>query len=221
MIFARLIRDRSILEPFALWVENTKLKFFAPPDPAHVSHSIVNCQNDYAQDAPHIEVATTTPEALLSKYDLKTVPLMKLDIEGAEINVIPHMLENAIHVRQLLVEFDEMNFPSERSKKNVEDTDRMLKYGRVSVSLFRWQIEFSLRAPLTLLTAPPLRRTDCAAPGLGCKVPRSPAHPCRCTETRRENHEETSSNWIFDRVVYTHRCNGAEQLRRHVEDRSQ
>jgi FkbM family methyltransferase len=123
----KIDRESLILEPFALWVENKKLKFFAPPDPAHVSHSIVNCQNDYAQDAPHIEVSTTTPEALLSKYDLKAVPLMKLDIEGAEIDVIRHMVENAIHVRQLLVEFDEMNFPSERSKKNVEDTDRMLK----------------------------------------------------------------------------------------------
>lgn len=116
-----------VLEPFALWVENTTLRFFAPRNPADVSHSIVNFQNDYAQDTAHIEVATTTLEALLAKYGVKTVPLLKLDVEGAEATVIRNMVERAIPIRQLLVEFDEMNCPSERSKKTVEDTDRMLR----------------------------------------------------------------------------------------------
>ena len=76
---------------------------------------------------PHIEVTATTLEALLAKYQLKTLPLMKLDIEGAEIAVIQQMLEKSIYPRQLLVEFDEMNFPSGRPKKNVEETDGILR----------------------------------------------------------------------------------------------
>ena len=116
-----------ILEPSALWVENTRLKFYAPPNPEHVSHSIINFQNNYAQNSPHIEVLAATPEALLDKYGLKAIQLMKLDIEGAEVDVINHMLEKSILPRQLLVEFDEMNCPSDRSKRNVEITDRLLR----------------------------------------------------------------------------------------------
>jgi len=122
----KIAKNSLILEPSALWVENTKLKFFAPVNPEHVSHSIVNYQNDYAQTTSHIEVAAITPETLLARHQLNAVPLIKLDIEGAEKDVIRRLLEKSIHVRQVLVEFDEMSFPSYRSKKNVEDTDRIL-----------------------------------------------------------------------------------------------
>lgn len=124
---SKIAKDSLMLEPSALWVENTTLKFFAPTDPGHVSHSIVNYQNNYSQETSHIEVAAITLEALFEKYRLTSVPLMKFDIEGAEIEVIRHMLEKSIHPRQLLVEFDEMHYPSGRSKKNVEATDRLLR----------------------------------------------------------------------------------------------
>lgn len=120
-------KDSLILEPLALWVEITKLKFFAPPNPDHVSHSIINFQNNYSQSTAHIEVPTITPEALLEKYQLETVQLMKLDIEGAEVNVIKHMLEKSILPRQILIEFDELNVPSTRAKTNAEVTDKALR----------------------------------------------------------------------------------------------
>ena len=66
-------------------------------------------------------------QALLAKYGLKSLPLIKLDIEGAEIEVIRNLAEKSIRPRQLLVEFDEMNFPSGRSKKNVEESDKLLR----------------------------------------------------------------------------------------------
>jgi FkbM family methyltransferase len=116
-----------ILEPFALWVEETRLRFFAPPNPDHVSHSIVNYQNGYSMDSPYIEVPAITPEVLLGRHGLSKIALMKMDIEGAEIQVIPHLLEKAIFPRQILVEFDEMSVPSGRSKKKIEDTDSLLR----------------------------------------------------------------------------------------------
>jgi FkbM family methyltransferase len=113
------------LEPSALWIENTRLKFYAPQNPDHVSHSITNLQG--SQSAKHIEVTAVTLETLIEKYDLATIPLLKLDIEGAEVKVIQRALEKCIFPRQLLVEYDEMNFPSDLSKKNAEDTDRALR----------------------------------------------------------------------------------------------
>jgi hypothetical protein len=116
-----------VLEPSALWVEATTLKFFAPSDASHVSHSIVNYQNNYSQDSSYIEVPATTLEDLIAKHGLETLPLMKIDIEGAEIEVIKDMMAKSIHPRQLLVEFDEMNCPSARSRKNVKDVDEVLR----------------------------------------------------------------------------------------------
>jgi FkbM family methyltransferase len=121
------ITEHSLhLETSALWTQNTTLKFFAPSNPDHVSHSIVNFQNNYVEHTPHIEVVATTLETLLAKFDLMTVPLMKLDIEGAEIAVIQQMLDTTIRPRQLLVEFDQLSCPSKRSKQDVEATNRRL-----------------------------------------------------------------------------------------------
>jgi FkbM family methyltransferase len=124
----REITNESLtLERSALWVENAKLKFFAPPNPHHVSYSVVNYQNNYSQETPHIEVEGITLEALFAKYHLHAIPLVKFDIEGAEIPVIQYMLNKSLHPRQVLVEFDEMNSPSDRSKQNVEEIDRLLR----------------------------------------------------------------------------------------------
>jgi FkbM family methyltransferase len=124
---AKIAKGALILEPSALWIENTTLKFFAPGNPAHVSHSITNLHNDFVSSSPHIEVPAITPESLFEKYELNTVPLMKLDIEGAEVAVIKHMMNTAILPRQLLIEFDEMNYPSDRSKQNAEAMDASLR----------------------------------------------------------------------------------------------
>ena len=64
------------LERYAIWTEHTKLKFFAPVNPLHVSYSITNFQNNYQQDSlfEHIEVKTTTLESLLRQYSLNNLP---------------------------------------------------------------------------------------------------------------------------------------------------
>ena len=124
----RTIADDSlVLEPSALWIENTRLKFYAPQNLEHVSHSIVNLHNSSAPNAGHIEVCAITLDSLIDKYRLGAIPLMKLDIEGAEGKVIESALGECIYPRQLLVEFDEMNIPSDRSKKTAEATDRLLR----------------------------------------------------------------------------------------------
>ena len=115
--------------PKALWNERTTLKFYLPPNKDHVSHSIVNYQNDYSTDTDFVEVESTTVLELLD--GVKTpLALMKLDIEGAEIEVISHMLESKVYPTQLLVEFDEMNHPSAKGKSRIENAYQLLiKHG--------------------------------------------------------------------------------------------
>lgn len=93
--------------PIALSNTCETLKFFAPENNAHQSYSAVydNTRNE------HIEVnAITINQVLLHNHlDKKNVELIKLDIEGSELNVIESILKHKIFPRQLLVEFDDLN----------------------------------------------------------------------------------------------------------------
>ncbi|MER8578398.1 FkbM family methyltransferase [Mesorhizobium sp. M0965] len=107
--------SQLLLIPKALWVEETSLKFFAPSDPKHVSHSIIDFQNNYQMTGTHIQVSTVTVEMICRDYSLTTLPLLKLDIEGAEVDVLKHMVLGKVRPSQILVEFDELTHPSKRS----------------------------------------------------------------------------------------------------------
>lgn len=101
----------------ALWNEDGAVKFFAPKNDRHVSHSIVNFQNSYSNDTPSIEVASCTISSLakLAEIDLSCIKLLKLDVEGAEIEIIAtlnELISKGFRPSQIALEFDEFNEPS-------------------------------------------------------------------------------------------------------------
>lgn len=104
--------DNLVLVEKALWVEATELRFFLPKNVEHVSHSIVNFQNDHRNDTAFIEVESITLGDLMAALKIDSIDLLKLDIEGAELEVLVNMLESAIYPKQILVEFDELSQPS-------------------------------------------------------------------------------------------------------------
>lgn len=116
-----------VLEPKALWTEQTTLKFFMPADPRHVSHSITNYQNDYASDGAAIEVPSTTLKAVIEDHGIGRLQILKLDIEGAEISVLNHMLADHIKPVQLLIEFDELMLRTKKALARWKDMDRKLR----------------------------------------------------------------------------------------------
>ena len=111
--------DRVRLVPKALWTNNDRVRFYSPPQKEHVSHSIIDYQNDYSQKAAFLEVLATTLERLILDHGISLVPLIKLDIEGAEIEVIMDFLNQGIYPSQILVEYDELNKPSLRGKRRI------------------------------------------------------------------------------------------------------
>ena len=105
---------------------NKKLKFFSPPDKNHVSHSLNNWQNNYSEVGNYIYVNTISIKKILIDYNLEKIELLKLDIEGAEIEVIESIMKSKIFPSQICVEFDELHLINEKSSKRFIQTYNLL-----------------------------------------------------------------------------------------------
>jgi len=69
---------------------------------------LITSKNKYFETTRKIQVATVTLKKILQTFKIKNVELIKLDIEGAEIDVIENIIKNAIFPNQILVEFDDL-----------------------------------------------------------------------------------------------------------------
>ena len=105
--------------PKAIWVSDLPVRFYSPPIAEHVSHSILNYQNNYSVDTPYIEVEAITMKQIIEGESLQDIPLLKLDIEGAEVEVIINFLNEGIFPEQILVEFDELHVPSLKARQRI------------------------------------------------------------------------------------------------------
>lgn len=94
--------------PRAVWSTDGVLDLYAPRDPSFVSYSALNLQ----RTSERIQVQACTLESLVREFGITPRPaLLKLDIEGAEHQVLRAMLRTQIRPEQLLVEFDQVNQP--------------------------------------------------------------------------------------------------------------
>jgi FkbM family methyltransferase len=89
--------------PIGIWSEDKQMKFFPPSNPQHVSHSLLNLQ----KTVDYIEVECKRLRNIMSILGHKKITLMKLDIVGAEYEVIDSLIQDKIFPDILLIEFDE------------------------------------------------------------------------------------------------------------------
>jgi FkbM family methyltransferase len=75
--------------------------FLPPANPAHVSHTMIARQSA----APSRELPVKRMRTFMSELQQARVDLLKMDIEGAEYDVIQDLIASGIVVKQLLVEF--------------------------------------------------------------------------------------------------------------------
>lgn len=88
--------------PLGVWSEDAELKFFAPSNPAHVSHSAVNSQGTEG----YFVAECRSVRSFMKELGHDRVDLLKLDIEGAEVAVVADLLSNGPLPKVLCVEFD-------------------------------------------------------------------------------------------------------------------
>jgi FkbM family methyltransferase len=89
--------------PVGWWDAKDELQFYAPRDPSHVSHSVMNLQGTDT----FFTAAVDTVAALGTAAGDEDIDLIKMDIEGAETRVIRSILRNGIKPSVLCVEFDQ------------------------------------------------------------------------------------------------------------------
>ena len=78
------------------------LKFYKQTNPDYVSQSLV--PNMFGQDYDEVEVDTI--KNIMQNYKHDKIDLLKLDIEGSEIDVLNQMLDDEIYPKYLCIEFD-------------------------------------------------------------------------------------------------------------------
>lgn len=116
---------------------NRKAKFYFPKDPKHVSCSIVNIQKTDS----FIEVDFKTLDFIKKDLNIDKIDLLKLDIEGAEYQVIDYLLKYNHKVKVLCVEFDEVfnQLDSNFKSRIKEYVIKLMEFGYVPVYVTLYQ----------------------------------------------------------------------------------
>lgn len=93
---------------FAVGGDDGQARFFLPENPLHVSHTLVAPAHTHAGA---IEVQVRRLSTIMRELGHATIDVLKMDIEGAEYDVLDDILGQQLPVRQILVEFHH-RFPS-------------------------------------------------------------------------------------------------------------
>jgi len=105
-----------------LWNCQTELKFYHQTNPKYVSQSFIN--NMFGSE--YNIVKTTTIKDIMAENEHNRIDLLKLDIEGAEIEVLNNMLDDRIFPKYLCVEFDLYLKQKDTQNKTQNVVDRLL-----------------------------------------------------------------------------------------------
>lgn len=94
-------------------------RFFPPVNPSHISHSLLERAET---DERAIDVQVRRLSTIMRECGHEALDVLKMDIEGAEYEVLDDILDQGLPVRQILVEFHH-RFP----RMGVERTRRAIQ----------------------------------------------------------------------------------------------
>lgn len=93
---------RFRMHPFGVASFDGNAWFHPPDNPAHVSHTMLRRMTT---DRPAVEVPVKRLVTIMQELGHQKIDLLKMDIEGAEYDVLRDMIRSEIRPHQILVEF--------------------------------------------------------------------------------------------------------------------
>lgn len=95
------------------------IRFYEPANPAHISHSVVRHGRTRGS---YVEVEVRRLETLMAELGHDDLDVLKLDVEGAEYEVLDALIAGGPRPTQLLVEFHHHldAFPVRRSRATID-----------------------------------------------------------------------------------------------------
>lgn len=126
------------------------IDLLAPEDPRHVSFSSPLLRASKLDEAPtRLSCKTISVQDALRESHSQIPSVVKLDIEGAALEALSGMLGAKIHPSQIIVEIEELDFPSLRNYQRARQILRLLKSGGyVLVSREKSDFTFVLKTHL-------------------------------------------------------------------------
>ncbi len=101
---------RFHFEPVGIGATTTSAVFYLPKNKNHVSGSITLQKN--VEETNQVVVALKNIEDIIASHQHTHIDVLKMDIEGAEYDVLPSIFSSKTPIHQLLLEFHERLFPN-------------------------------------------------------------------------------------------------------------
>jgi FkbM family methyltransferase len=98
----KLLPNKIFFFDYGIASHDGTVMFYPPENPEHVSCSVIKKQ---ATESLAFKVPVKRLSTILSEFNHKQIDILKMDIEGAEYDVIKDILASKIIIKQLLVEF--------------------------------------------------------------------------------------------------------------------
>jgi len=135
-------------QPIGVWSENQVMKFYPPKNPVHVSHSLLNLQ----KTVDYIEVDCKKISTIMLSLGHEKITLLKLDIEGAEYQVVESLINDNIYPNILLIEFDEGNNCLDNNWLiRIENTiKKLISVGYILTNLDGWNATFIKESEISM-----------------------------------------------------------------------
>lgn len=135
---AAAYEPRLKFRPVALWSSDTDLTFHAPREDGYVSQSAINLYGT----APEFSAPARSIASLMAELGHDHLDLLKISAEGAEYEILDHMMASEIDVRILCVEYAQPA-PSETALASVRALQRA-GYVLVGTStrVWNWKLTF-------------------------------------------------------------------------------
>lgn len=133
--------DKFIFHPIGIAAGDGTLKLYPPPTARTVHYSAINRAK--APEKAAIEVSVKRLATIVEELDHDHIDLLKIDVDGAEYEVIPDVLASPIPIRQILLEVHH-NFRTLRFKDTRRLIEMMRDHGYRIFDISRRAREFSL-----------------------------------------------------------------------------